>query len=59
MQQVILNLVLNARDAMPKGGNIIVETKHVPSKNLELEQRPTLPPGSYVRLSVTDTGIRA
>ena len=56
MQQVILNLVLNARDAMPKGGNIIVETKHVPSKNLELEQRPTLPPGSYVRLSVTDTG---
>ena len=56
MQQVILNLVLNARDAMPKGGNIIVETRHISEALLAQEQRPTLPPGTYVRLSVTDTG---
>jgi CheY-like chemotaxis protein len=56
VQQVILNLVLNARDAMPNGGNLILETKRVDPDKLEQEGRPTLPPGSYVRLSVTDTG---
>jgi two-component system, cell cycle sensor histidine kinase and response regulator CckA len=56
MQQIILNLVLNARDAMPKGGNLILETKNVEADQVEKEERPTLPSGSFVRLSVTDTG---
>lgn len=56
VQQIILNLVLNARDAMPKGGNLIVETKQVQSVELEKEAKTSLPPGEYARLSVTDTG---
>ncbi len=56
VQQIILNLVLNARDAMPKGGNLIVETKQVQGIELEKEERPSLPTGEYARLSVTDTG---
>ncbi|HUO56950.1 MAG TPA: PAS domain S-box protein, partial [bacterium] len=56
MQQVILNLVLNARDAMPQGGHLMIETKHVEAEQLGREKRPTLPPGSYSRISVTDTG---
>jgi PAS domain S-box-containing protein len=56
IQQVILNLVLNARDAMPNGGHLIIETGNVPKEKLELEQRPTIPADDYVRLNVTDTG---
>ncbi len=56
IQQIILNLVLNARDAMPQGGNLIIETKNLDGGDLEKEVRPTLPAGSFVRLSVTDTG---
>jgi two-component system, cell cycle sensor histidine kinase and response regulator CckA len=56
MQQVILNLVLNAQDAMPKGGHLIVETKSIRADDLEDEQKNSIPRGDYVRLSVTDTG---
>ncbi len=55
MEQVLLNLVLNARDAVPRGGRIFLETA-----NLELitacEHYPKLEPGAYVVLRVRDAG---
>ncbi|HXL73665.1 MAG TPA: PAS domain S-box protein, partial [bacterium] len=56
MQQVILNLVLNARDAMPRGGALVIETKNVEIGEFEDGREDDVPPGSYVQLTVTDTG---
>ncbi len=56
MQQIILNLVLNSRDAMSERGKLIIETKHIGEDQVEQEGKPTLPRGSYARISVTDTG---
>lgn len=56
LEQVLMNLVVNARDAMPTGGNISIETS-----NAELDEEDAgalgVPPGSYVKLSVSDTGV--
>jgi len=53
LETALLNLVLNARDAMPDGGVIQIETRNI----VEDQSAETgCPPGSYVRLSVTDTG---
>jgi CheY-like chemotaxis protein len=56
LEQVLLNLVVNARDAMPRGGQITLETDIV-----EIDDRPgkadeAIGPGSWVRLTVSDTG---
>jgi len=55
MEQVILNLVVNARDAMPTGGTIVIETGAREFDDIAAH-RLDLPPGKYVVLTVTDTG---
>jgi len=56
IEQVILNLALNARDAMPNGGKLTVMTLNVAMTQDEAIQRPPMTSGDYVLLSVTDTG---
>jgi signal transduction histidine kinase len=56
IEQVILNLAVNARDAMPNGGNLTVRTLNIAVDEDEAGKRPPMTPGQYVLLSVTDTG---
>jgi two-component system, cell cycle sensor histidine kinase and response regulator CckA len=56
LEQVILNLALNARDAMLGSGTLSMETSNIQVDAVLARQHPGLIPGYYVRLSVTDTG---
>ncbi|WP_447977433.1 PAS domain S-box protein [Candidatus Nitrospira bockiana] len=56
LEQVLLNLAINARDAMPDGGLLRIETAHVRSDGTACEGLGRLAPGPYVRLTVRDTG---
>jgi two-component system cell cycle sensor histidine kinase/response regulator CckA len=57
LQQVIVNMAMNAHDAMPNGGKLTLETANVTISAAEAERDPGFQPGPYVRLVIADTGL--
>jgi CheY-like chemotaxis protein len=57
IEQVILNLIVNSRDAMPKGGKIVLETQNVVLDKAMAAGNMRVEPGPYVMLAIRDTGI--
>ncbi len=57
IEQVIVNIAVNARDAMPDGGQLTIETHHVRLVEGHLGIETDVPPGDYAMIAVTDSGI--
>ena len=57
LEQVLLNLVVNGRDAMPTGGRVAIATARITLADELVERRHRLPPGDYVCLTVADSGL--
>ncbi len=57
LSQVLMNLVVNSRDAMPDGGTIVIETQNVELDGTSSAKPASVTPGKYVMLAVSDTGV--
>jgi len=56
-EQVIANLVVNSRDAMPQGGKLVIETSNIIFENANTLSHSIIPPGKYVMIAISDTGV--
>jgi len=57
IEQVLMNLCLNSRDAMPRGGHLMIETRNAEFSEQACRSMPGFQPGRYAELRVTDTGV--
>ncbi len=56
MEQIIMNLAVNSRDAMPNGGKLVIETRNADLDQTYTASHPMMKPGAYIQLTVSDSG---